>query len=199
MRTRRKVKNPKRLGDLLAKARISADYSQQELADGLGISRNTLASWEDGYSSPSLDDILDLFNILGESPNPYLNEYVHPNSNSGNKDEYGMKRKKLHQIIDELPNKAVDDLLFLMTGDYGSFYAYMQLCIANAQTPLYDRQIVAKVVENNYVMNSMKGTLLYTDKVKVDLDALDSAIEIGSMATVKGQQKYAINKKSGSD
>lgn len=199
MKKRRRTKNSEYLGYLLAKARTNANYSQQEVADKLGVSRNTLANWEEGISSPSFDDIMDIFYAIGETPYPYLNEYLHPNSNVGNKSSYDERRKELHNIIDSMPNKMIDGLLFLCKGLYGSVYAYIQLCVANAQTTLYDRQIVGKIIRNNYDMNKMRDTLLYTDEITPDLDAFDNALESGSKAVINGHQKYAINKKGGDD
>lgn len=49
----------------LAKARISADYSQEGLANELGISRQAVSKWERGESVPDLGNLIALAELYG--------------------------------------------------------------------------------------------------------------------------------------
>ncbi|MEA5145645.1 MAG: helix-turn-helix transcriptional regulator [Candidatus Limiplasma sp.] len=43
------------LGEKIAEYRTNANMTQQSLADALGVSKNTIFSWEKGIRNPSLD------------------------------------------------------------------------------------------------------------------------------------------------
>ncbi len=54
------------LGEKIAECRIAAHMTQQALADALGVSKNTIFSWEKGIRKPDIDMLQKLsafFNI----------------------------------------------------------------------------------------------------------------------------------------
>lgn len=51
------------LGDKLVTLRKKHGYSQQEVADMLSVTRQTISNWECGQGSPSLDKALELARI----------------------------------------------------------------------------------------------------------------------------------------
>lgn len=52
------------LGDKLVILRKKNGYSQQELADQLQVSRQTISNWELGQGAPSLDKALEIARIF---------------------------------------------------------------------------------------------------------------------------------------
>ena len=53
------------LGDNIKKHRKENNISQEELAEKIGVSRQSISLWENGKSNPSLDTINELASILG--------------------------------------------------------------------------------------------------------------------------------------
>lgn len=55
------------LGDNIKKHRKEKNISQEELAEKIGVSRQSISFWENGKANPSLDTISKLASILGTS------------------------------------------------------------------------------------------------------------------------------------
>ena len=51
------------LGDKLMEVRKKHGYSQQEIADMLSVSRQTISNWESGQGAPALDKACELARI----------------------------------------------------------------------------------------------------------------------------------------
>lgn len=47
--------------------RAKKDVSQQELGEKLGVSQNTVSSWEKGYTKPSTKNMLKMADFFGIS------------------------------------------------------------------------------------------------------------------------------------
>lgn len=50
----------------LVEARKKAGFTQEILARTLNCTKGTISNWENGYSSPSLNDAIVLSEVLGE-------------------------------------------------------------------------------------------------------------------------------------
>lgn len=55
------------IADKLRKAREGKELTQQQLADRVGKSQQTICHWETGYSQPDLDTLFMLFDFYGMS------------------------------------------------------------------------------------------------------------------------------------
>lgn len=53
------------LGNKLQLLRKQRGYSQEQLADKLGIARQTISKWENGQAAPELDNLISLSNLYG--------------------------------------------------------------------------------------------------------------------------------------
>lgn len=60
----------------IAALRRGAGMSQQEVADAVGVSRQTVSNWELGQGSPSLDKAAELARIFGVSLDDLANDGV---------------------------------------------------------------------------------------------------------------------------
>lgn len=84
-----------KLHERLKAARTQNNYTQQEVADKLHVSRATISSWEVGRTLPSLDCMIDLSNLYHLSLDVLLKEdmiMVHQISKE-------IKRKKIYKGI----------------------------------------------------------------------------------------------------
>ncbi len=68
------------LGNRLADLRKQHGYSQEELADKLGVSRQAISKWERGEASPDTDNLIELARIYGISLDELLG--LKPSSNN---------------------------------------------------------------------------------------------------------------------
>lgn len=64
------------LGEKLLKLRKKFDYSQQELADKLSVTRQTISNWECGQGAPTIDKAVELALIYGISLDDLVEEDV---------------------------------------------------------------------------------------------------------------------------
>lgn len=64
------------LGDKLVVLRKKSGYSQQELADQLQVSRQTISNWELGQGAPSLDKALEITKIFNISLDDLAEEKI---------------------------------------------------------------------------------------------------------------------------
>ncbi len=60
------------LSERLMKLRKAANLSQEEVADRLEVSRQTVSKWETGQSSPDLDKVLPLCKLYNVTPDELL-------------------------------------------------------------------------------------------------------------------------------
>ena len=62
------------LPERLIKLRKAAGLSQEEVADKLEVTRQTVSKWETGQSSPDLDKVLPLCNLYSVTPDELLHD-----------------------------------------------------------------------------------------------------------------------------
>ena len=62
------------LGENLAKYRKKAGYSQEELADKLGVSRQAVSKWERGEASPDTENLIALSRLYGVTLDDLVNK-----------------------------------------------------------------------------------------------------------------------------
>ena len=56
----------------LARLRKEAGFSQEELAEKLGVSRQAVSKWETGKADPSTTNLIELAKLYGTSPEELL-------------------------------------------------------------------------------------------------------------------------------
>ena len=53
------------IGQRIRRIRKAKSYSQEQLADKLGVARQTLSKWENGQAVPELGNLISLSNLYG--------------------------------------------------------------------------------------------------------------------------------------
>lgn len=84
------------IGDRLASLRKAHGYSQEELADKIGVSRQAVSKWERTESSPDTDNLIALANLYGVS----LDELV--GISAGVDTSYASEKKSDDEVFDAL-------------------------------------------------------------------------------------------------
>lgn len=87
------------LGEKLLKLREKFGYSQQELADKLSVTRQTISNWEYGKGSPTLDKASELAAIYNLSLDDLVGEQVEIIVSE--------KKKVSHRLLKQLEGKRV--------------------------------------------------------------------------------------------
>lgn len=62
------------LGDKIFQLRKQAEWSQEELAERCGVSRQSVSKWESGQSTPDLDKLVALSQLFGVTTDSLLKE-----------------------------------------------------------------------------------------------------------------------------
>lgn len=102
------------IGERIKQARKNKNLSQQELGDLLGVSKVSICGYEKGVRIPTMENFLQLIEILDLSPDYLLGRDV--NCVSDSDDEYSVKLSKEDlQIIKEIKNNR--ELYKLLAND----------------------------------------------------------------------------------
>ena len=88
------------LPERLIKLRKAAGLSQEEVADKLELTRQTVSKWETGQSSPDLDKVLPLCNLYGVTPDELLHD-------GGSDEADELKAQRDAERAEELLEKSV--------------------------------------------------------------------------------------------
>ena len=88
------------LPERLIKLRKAAGLSQEEVADKLELTRQTVSKWETGQSSPDLDKVLPLCNLYGVTPDELLHD-------GGSDEADELKAQRDAERAEELLDKSV--------------------------------------------------------------------------------------------
>lgn len=88
------------LPERLMKLRKAAGLSQEEVADKLELTRQTVSKWETGQSSPDLDKVLPLCELYNITPDELLHE-------GGSEEADELKAQKDAARAEELLEKSV--------------------------------------------------------------------------------------------
>lgn len=94
------------LGDKLAKLRRENNYTQEQLAELLGVSRQAISKWESNTAYPETEKLIRLGRLYGCSMDYLLLDEVRQEPAAGNREEAGQK-----------PTEVVVNKL-----DFGSIY-----------------------------------------------------------------------------
>lgn len=90
------------LGEKLLKLRKKFGYSQQELADKLSVTRQTISNWECGQGAPTIDKAMELAAIFGISLDDLVGDQVNvivsePHSEAAGRED---KKETVATLID---------------------------------------------------------------------------------------------------
>lgn len=94
-------------GDYLKELRVKNGLSQEKLAERLGVSRQSVSKWEQGYAVPSSDNVLELSKLYGISADNILN----CEAPQAAEDEKSLKKAALGEEISKSQKSQQTDVL----------------------------------------------------------------------------------------
>lgn len=149
-----------RMAKALEMARAHAGLSQEKLAKKMGVSRPSIAAWEQGTKSPTLPTALLWFTCCGVSAARYMDACIHPGLLEHLEDgpDDTEKRRLLHEAIDKASNYEVDALLYIRYGDHGSDHlGIITETLANLHCTLDYRVSHCGTIINDYEVVQARG------------------------------------------
>lgn len=66
------IYNIENIGERIQRKRHSLNFTQEQLAEMVNTSKNTISNIEIGENPPSVEFIVNICNVLGEDPNYYI-------------------------------------------------------------------------------------------------------------------------------
>ena len=85
------------LADKIISLRKKAGWSQEELAQQLGVSRQSVSKWEGAQSVPDLDRILQLSRLFGVTTDDLLKDEIEEFGPAAESDEPALRRVTMEQ------------------------------------------------------------------------------------------------------
>ena len=188
-----------RIGEAIAFARCSVGSSQQELAELLGRDKRTLQKWEKGDIKVTLEDFLEVFNVLGVPAGPYAKWVRHPEFFPRGMEDIRRfsSDNKRRAVIDYYQHHAapveIEQEYYILFGDHGSsYYGIRQEQIANLQTSLRDRKYIARQVINNYLEALADGQLTDPEAPQPIIPLLRACYDACAESVRQGKSGYSI-------
>lgn len=179
-------------GRLMAKNRKKAGMSQADVAQATGYYIKTIANWESGYTSPDMEQLLEYCDAIGVNMSVITVPFQHPElEDMGPEDDDAEIDEAFQLVAESMSPEAKKQMMFLWSGQHGGdSMAMLQLCVADAQCPLYFRYAVAQIVAANYEFAKAQGKLACPDSVQPIMEILERAIEQGHSAAMDGKMGY---------
>ena len=97
-----------------------------------------------------------------------------------------------------MPTIEKKELLFLMSGLHGSsWYSLLQMFTAHCHTTMQSRVAAARIILENYEMESRTGEIVCKGEIMPDTKMLSHAINQGKQAAQNNQNRYTTEKDGG--
>lgn len=187
-----------KIGTALAKARVSANLSQREMAHMIEKNERTVQNWEKGVSSPDSDEIMDWCTACGVSPIAVFMEVLHPDlyREADNKKSEETVDQELQMLVQALPPITKRLLLFVLKGRHGSSPpAVISEIAANLHCPLNNRASVCGTIIDQYTYAQIAGLDPCPDAPHPPIDDLKINYKAGRTAAENGALGYIGKKK----
>lgn len=190
----------KRIAETIVAARELANVSQRQLAELLGRDKRTIQKWENGEIRLSLEDYLDIFDVLNVNVEPFSKWIRHPELfPNGLLDilhlSSGHKRQAIVTYYAEHAAPVeIEQEYYVLFGNHGSdYYGMRQERIANLQTSLKERRGVCGQVLSNYNDAVRQGTLTDPDGPQPIMEILLACYHASAESLAEGRKGYAVN------
>ncbi len=189
-----------KISQVLKKSRKASGKTQDYIAKKLGVSKKTIQNWEKGITCPDLIQWEMWFKSLGQNPLPYYLSVQYPwlNEDITDINDDSKIEDDLAQLIHTMPTIEKKELLFLMSGLHGSsWYSLLQMFTAHCHTTMQSRVAAARIILENYEMESRTGEIVCKGQIMPDTRMLRHAINQGKQAAQNNQNRYTTEQDGG--
>lgn len=185
-----------KMASMLKKSREAFKKTQDYMAIGLNVSKNTIINWEKGTSRPDIFQLCDWFDLLGVNATTYIFQITSPKEIPDIKpnDDYEVLLNSFIEISKSISDERLRQKIYQEYGPHGSdpdsldqlFNAYLHL-------PIEDRTIIANLILNVFNMCEAKNELISTNYPMPNIDTLKNSIHLGTQAAIKGNFGYSTH------
>lgn len=170
-----------KLSEKIIISRKKQGLSQVDLADALGVSRQSISKWETDESKPDINKLPALAKVLGVSIDWLLSEAdVEENKEESSHETVSMSDEKVVKAYPDWVDKAPG---FIGTAikKYGWIYG-VRIIVAGAIFTLFG--IVARVMSYNFIFGANKVTESYGtfDDIAINEALGENALSFGGSA-----------------
>ena len=153
-----------KLNDKIFEYRKINNWSQEELADKLDVSRQTVSKWETGKAVPELDKLIALANLFNISVDALVKEELDIN-NQQNKTDSDKTQNELWNKISKFLKSKEEFIKKLITAIIISLIIIVAYKVISNKMNLYKREKDIEKVMNAYkeIVN-YEGSYLITEK-----------------------------------
>lgn len=125
------------IGEKIQRMRKKCDWSQEELAERIGVSRQAVGRWESGAAKPDADKIILLCSVFQISADDLLMDKPSEKSESGITDT-AKRRRLTRDQISGIISLAISAVVMMI------------LTILSVRNPVFHTHVDAAGVENHY-------------------------------------------------
>ncbi len=190
----------KRIAEAIIFARESVGVSQRDLSERLKRDKRTLQKWEKGEMKISMEDFLEIFEVLKLSVEPYSKWIRHPELFSRGMEDithFSTDRKRIALVTyyaEQASPAEIDQKYYLIFGDHGSnYYGMLQQQFANLQTPLRDRKRICRQIMDHYKEACETNTLTNPDAPQPNMELLTACYEASAKSVQEGHNHYFLS------
>jgi len=187
-----KLEFEQNLSRIWSESRALTCFSQEDLADSLGVSKKTVQNWEAGDSFPNFKKAVEWFSVLGIPMYPFLMDALYSKEMRSVKKKNNLDdvRKALHALVDELDDMRATELLFCLRGGHGSSpTGTIDLSTMYLSLPLPMRVCIASHVLNDYDLASSLE-LIDSSQDLPSIETLKRYIDTAKLAVMNGKSSY---------
>ena len=138
-----------KLGEKIVSARKKAGLSQVDLADALGVSRQSVSKWETGEANPEIGKLPELARLLGVSADWLLSEKDEPEAEGEIAVQNPINQKGYPEWLDRMPGFIAN-----MAKKYGWLYG-VYLAVGGGIFALFG--LFARMIARGAVFGSSGG------------------------------------------
>lgn len=190
----------KRIAETIVAAREMVKVSQRQLAELLGRDKRTVQKWENGEIKLSLEDYLEIFDVLNVNVEPFSKWIRHPELfPNGLRDILHLSNDHKRQALTTYYAQyaapvEIEQEYYVLYGNHGSdYYGMRQERIANLQTPLKERRRICSQVLSNYSDAVRLGHLTDPEGPQPMMEILLACCRASAESLQEGRNGYAVN------
>ena len=184
------------LASLIKESREAHGWTQQKLADALGVSKKTYQNWEFGLSMPPFDIGFKICQVLGEPIGRFVGRYLFPDSYEHEPEKKISTEQKRERITDMVQNhltdREIDQQDLAYRADYGSRIALSNLRTLYIHLPLIDRQMFTILMMHCYEDAIALGKDPFPEEPQPDIEILSNAVSVARLAAHNGEKSYTL-------
>lgn len=168
MRTKEEIR--KSIAAVLSELREKKGLSQVKMADLAGVDRHTWRRWESGANSPTVEDLVTVFDRMGESLAWPLLEILYPDNDFDPDHIQYFRREAAEHYLEKASDHHLKVWHYMKNEiPEQEFNAQVEEFCALDHLPMHYRYFIAEHIYVYYMMARNQSELIRTNEVMPDV------------------------------